>query len=80
MLHLCAVCVCVNTMFLHWRVTVVVRDGHPKESDRPAGEKTARKKGLVAGSPGHEIATARLEHKPRLAGKFGIATAQSARL
>ena len=80
MQHLRFPCVCVNTNFSRWRVTVAVRDGHPKEFDRPAGEKTARKKGLVAGSLGHETATAWLEHKPRLAGESGIAAAQSAGL
>ena len=64
MRHFRAICVCVNTVFIRRRVTVVVRDGHSKEFDRPAGEKTARKKGLVAGSSSHEIATARLDHKP----------------
>ena len=35
---------------------------------------------LVAGNPGHETSTARLEHKPGLACQTGIAVAQGAGL
>ena len=73
-------CVYVNTLFFSFAVTVLSGDKAPTEFDWLAGAKVAQEKGLVAGSTGDQAPTARLEHRPGFACKFGIATATGARL